>query len=140
MKQIIYILLAALLLCSIATASMRELNPYTIRVIVWDTDGNRESDVAVTFTHDGQEDTLYTASDGTVAFSTLNFGDVPDGAYINVSCKYGTKLTPIDYSIGATGVTFNEPSKDTAIAAFAALGFLATVIGGGLYWLRRKKE
>jgi len=138
--KLIHILLAALLLCSVAMASMEELRPYTIRVVVWDTDGNREADVPVTFAYEGQSETLYSAEDGTLSFSLLNFDDVHDGAEINVSCKYGAKDAPVDYSIGATGVTFNEPSSVTAIAAFAAMGFVAVLVAGrkGIYWLRKK--
>lgn len=136
----IHIILAALLLCSIATASMEDLQPYTVRVIVWDADGNREADVPVTFAYAGQSQTLYSAEDGTLCFSLLNFDDVQDGAQINVSCKYGAKDAPVNYEYGATGVTFNEPSEAATIAAWAALGFAATAIGGGVYYLTRKKK
>ena len=157
--KIIYILISSLLLCSIAAASMEELHPYTIRVIVWDADGNRESDVPVTFAYEGQSDMLYSAEDGTLSFSLLNFDDVHDGAHINVSCVYETKNAPVQYVInetiidpdsgnttivrrpnGYTGVTFNEPSTDIAIAAWAMMGFIATAIGGGIYLLRRRKN
>lgn len=138
--KLIHILLAALLFCSVAAASMEELRPYTIRVVVWDTDGNREADVPVTFAYQGQSETLYSAEDGTLSFSLLNFDDVRDGAEINVSCKYGAKDAPVNYNIGATGVTFNEPSSAAAIAAFAAMGFVAVLVAGrkGIYWLRKK--
>ena len=63
-----------------------------------------------------------------------------DGAHINVSCKYGAKDTPVNYEYGATGVTFNEPSEEAAMEAWAALGFAATAIGGGVYYLARKKK
>lgn len=136
----IHILIAALLLCSIATASMEDLRPYTIRVIVWDADGNREADVPVTFAYSGMSETLYSAKDGTLSFSLLNFDDMHDGSQINVSCKYGAKSAPVNYEYGATGVTFNEASEDSAMTAWAALGFAATAIGGGVYYLTRKKR
>lgn len=138
--KLIHTLIVALLLCGIATASMEDLQPYTISVIVWDTDGNKDENTAVTFSYGGQSDTLYTADDGSVSFSLLNFDDVPDGAYINVSSKCGAKDVPVDYEYGATGVTFNEPSQDAAIAAFAALGFITVAAGGGIYFLTRKKK
>jgi len=140
MMKLIYILLAALLLCSIAAASVEELRPYTIRVVVWDTDGNREAGVPVTFVYKGQSETLYSAEDGTLAFSLLNFNNVRDGSEINVSCKYGAKNAPVNYEYGATGVTFNEPSEDVAVATWAAIGFIATALGGGLYLLRRRQD
>ena len=139
MKQI-HILIAALLLCSIATASMNDLRPYSIVIIVWSTDGSRAVDMPVTFTYEGQSDTLYTADDGSVVFSLLNFEDVPDGAYINVSCMYGVQSIRVDYEAGLIGATFNEPSEEIAIEAFAALGFVVIAIGGGRYLLRRKKN
>jgi len=138
--KLIHILLAALLFCSVAAASMEELRPYTIRVVVWDTDGNREADVPVTFAYQGQSETLYSAEDGTLAFSLLNFNNVHDGSEINVSCKYGAKNAPVNYEYGATGVTFNEPSEDVAVATWAAIGFIATALGGGLYLLRRRQD
>lgn len=139
--KLIYILISALILCNIATASMEDLQPYTIRVIVWDTDDNRESDVPVTFAYAGQSETLYSAEDGTLSFSLLNFNDVHDGAHINVSCKHGAKDVLVNYTIGATGVTYNEPSEEMSITAFMAMGF-ATVIslGGGIYYLIRGKK
>ena len=136
----IHLLIAALLLCSIATAAMESIQPYTIRVIVWDVDGNREADVSVTFTRGGHSETLYSAEDGTMSFSLLNFDDVQDGAHINISCKYGVQSAPVNYEYGATGVTFNEPSEADAIAAWAALGFAVTAVGGGIYYLTRKKK
>lgn len=138
--KLIHTLIVALLLCGIATASMNDIRPYTISVIVWDTDGNVDENTAITFAYMGQSDTLYTAEDGSVSFSLLNFDDVPDGAQINVSSKYGAKDVPADYEYGATGVTFNEPDESTAIAAFAALGFIAVAAGGGIYFLTRKKK
>jgi len=138
--KLIYALTIALLLCGIVDASMEELKPYTLRVIVWDTNGSPEADVAVTFAYGGQSETLYSAEDGTLCFSLLNFDDVHDGTQINVSCKHGAKLAPVNHEYGATGVTFNEPDQATAIGAFAAMGFAATAIGGGLYYLRRKKK
>lgn len=136
----IHTIIVALLICGIATASMEDLRPYTISVIVWNADGNRDENTAVTFAYMGQSDTLYTADDGSVSFSLLNFDDVSDGAYINVSSKYGAKDVPVNYECGATGVTFNEPSEDDAIAAFAAMGFIAVAAGGGIYYLTRKKK
>ncbi len=133
-------LIAALLLCS-TTAAMEDMQPYGIQIIVWDTDGNREADVPVTFTYEGMAKTLYTAEDGTTSFATHNFGEVPDGAHISVSCKYGAKDVPIDYEYGATGVTFNEPSQSAAIAALTAMGFAVVIaLGGGRYLLKRKKK
>lgn len=140
MKQIYHLLLAALLLCSVASALMEDVQPYTIRVIVWGVDGNREANIPVTFTYAGQSEMLYSAEDGTMSFSLLNFGDVPGGVHINVSCKYGAKEVPVNYEYGATGVIFNEPSEEEAIAAWAAMGFAATAIGGGVYYLARKKK
>lgn len=128
-----HLILAALLLCSVA-AAMEDMRPYTIRVIMWDMDGNREANVPVTFAYAEQSETRYSAEDGTLSFN------VQDGAHINVSCKYGAKDAPMNYEYGATGVTFNEPSEDAAIAAWAALGFAATAIGGGVYYLTRKKK
>jgi len=139
MKQI-HILIAALLLCSIASASMEDLRPYSIVIIAWDTDGSRAVNMPVTFTYVWQSDILYTADDGSVVFSLLNFRDVPDGAYINVSCKYGVQCVQVDYAAGEKGATFNEPSEEIAIEAFAALGFVVIALGGGRYLLRRKKN
>lgn len=162
--KIIYVLVVALLLCGTATAawvatdvaetrrsegppagscystSMEDLRPYTISVIVWGGDGNRAVNTAVTFAYGGQSETLYSAEDGSVSFSLLNFDDVPNGAYIDVSSKYGAKSVPVDYVYGATGVTFNEPSEEAAIEAWAALGFVAVAAGGGIYYLTRKKK
>ena len=108
---------------------------------MWDTDGNREADVAVTFAYGGMIKTLYTAEDGTTSFGTHNFGEVPDGAYINVSCKHGAKDVPVNYAIGAAGMTYNEPSEETSIAAFMAMGFAAVIsLGGGIYYLIRGKK
>jgi hypothetical protein len=120
---------------------MEDTQPYGIQVIVWDTDGNREADVAVTFAYGGMTKTLYTAVDGTTSFGTHNFGEVPDGAEINVSCKHGVTEEAVNYEYGATGVTFNEPSSAVAIAAFAAMGFAAILVLGrkGIYWLRKLK-
>lgn len=138
--KLIHTIIATMFLCGIATAAMDNLHPYTISVIVWDTDGSREVDTAVTFAYMGQSDTLYTADDGSVSFSLLNFDDVPDGAHINVSSKHGAKSVQVDYLGGERGVTFNEPSSAVAIAAFAAMGFTAIAVFGkkGIYWLRRK--
>lgn len=138
--KLITTLLIVLLFCSIATSSMVDLQPYTISVVIWDTNGNQDVDVAVTFAYEGQLETLYTADDGSVSFSLLNFDNVHDGAYINVSCKHGVKDVPVNYEYGATGVTFNEPSEDDAIAAFAALGFIAVAAGGGIYYLTKRKK
>lgn len=135
--KLIYLLLVATMLCGVTTAS---INPYSISVIVWDENGNMEPGVAVTFAYNTEEYVLYSADDGSVSFSTLNFDDVRDGANITVSSKYGAKDVPVQYSLGAVGVTFNEPSEDAAVAAFAALGFIATAIGGGIYYLKRKKK
>lgn len=135
----IHLILTALLLCSTA-AAMEGVQPYTIQVIVWDTDGNREADVPVTFAYGGMSQTLYSAEDGSLSFGVHNFGSVPDGAEINVSCKYGAKNIPISYAVGSTGTTFNEPSQAAAIAAFAAMGFAVIALGGGRYYLKRKKK
>lgn len=135
----IHLILAALLLCS-TTAAMEDMQPYGIQIIVWDTDGNREADVPVTFTYEGMAKTLYTAEDGTTSFATHNFGEVPDGAHISVSCKYGATAEAVNYKYGATGITFNEPSQAAAIAALTAMGFAVVIaLGGGRYLLKRKK-
>lgn len=136
--KLIYILIVAILFCGIATASMENLNPHTIFVIVWDDEGNLDSNVAVTFTYMDQTDTLYTANDGSVSFSLLNFEGVSDGALIKISTKYETKEIVIDHSRGITGITFNEPSQSIAVGIFAMMGFIATAIAGGIYKLKRK--
>lgn len=136
--KIIYILIVALLLCGVATASMEDMRPYTIHAIVWDVDGNVANNAAVVFSYAGQTDTRYTANDGSVSFSLINFDEVHNGAYINVSCKYGAKDVPVNYEYGATGVTFNEPSESIAISLLAAAGFIVTAVSGGIYWLRKK--
>lgn len=136
----IHTLIIALLLCGTATASMGDPQPYTISVIVWDTDGIRGENIAVTFTFDEQSMTLYTAEDGSVSFSLLNFDNVHDGDYITISSKHGAKDVQIDYASGEIGVTFNEPSEDAAITAFAAIGFIAVAAGGGIYYLTRRKK
>lgn len=138
--KLTHILMAALFLCSVATAAMEDLKPYTIRVIVWDTNGTLEADVPVTFAYDSMSETRYSAEDGTLCFSLLNFDDVQDGSHINVSCKYGAKNVPVNYAYGATGVTFNEPDQAIAMAIWAALGFVATALGGGIYYLTKKKD
>ena len=138
--KLIYHIIVALLLCSIATASMEEIHPYTIYIIIWDEEGNSIENTAVTFEYMGQSETLYTAEDGSASFSLLNFEDIRDGVKINVSCKYGGKLVPVNYEYGATGVTFNEPDQATSIAAFAAMGFVVITAGGGLYYLKQKKK
>lgn len=138
--KIIYILITAILFCSIATATMEDLHPYTISAIVWDADGNRDVGTAVTFAYMRQSETLHSAADGSVSFSLLNFDDVPDGACINVSTTHGAKDVYVDYLDGERGVTFNEPSEAIAIEAFAAMGFLAVAAGGGIYYLKRKKK
>lgn len=141
MKTLYTVLIVLLLFCNITTASIEESKLYTIRVIVLDTDGKPESDVPVTFEYDGQSKILYSAVDGTLAFPTPNLGDVPDGVYINVSCKYGIKKVPIDYSYGITGVVFNEIDEDSSVAMWIALGFTGVVsLGGGLYYLIRKPK
>jgi LPXTG-motif cell wall-anchored protein len=119
---------------------MVDLRPHTIHAIVWDANGNADENIAVIFSYREQSETLYTADDGSVSFSLLNFDDVPNGAYINVSCKHGAKNVPVNYAQGATGVTYNEPSEDDAITAFAALGFIAVAAGGGIYYLTRRKK
>jgi len=135
--KLTHILIAAILLCSIANAAPL----YSIRVVVWDEAGNRAADIPVTFTYGTQQKTHITASDGTVAFSLLNFDDVPDGAHINVSCKYGEMQAPVDYSIGTVGITFNEPSEADAISAFEAMGYVAIPTAvAGIYWLIRRKK
>lgn len=138
--KLLYALLAILMFCSIATASMEDLQPYTIRVIIWDIDGNREINIPVTFTYNEQSKILYSADDGTMAFSLLNFDNVSNKSHINVSCKYGAKNIPVNYECGATGVTFNEPSEEAAISVWTTLGFIVTSIGGGIYYLSRKKK
>ena len=138
--KLIYILLILLIFCGTTTATMDELDPYTIRIIVWDIDGNFENNVPITFVYNEQSEKLYTAEDGTLSFSTLNFQNIEDGSYINVSCKYGTKEAPINYKYGITGVTFNEPDEATSIAMWAAMGFGVISLGGGIYYLIRKPK
>jgi len=140
MKQI-HILIAALLLCSVAAASMEDIRPYSLVIIAWDEDGSRAVDMPVTFTYGSQSDTLYTADDGSVVFSLLNFDDVSDGDYIDISCTYGVQRVQVDYEAGEKGATFNEPSEKIAMDAFAAMGVVVVVaLGGGRYLLRRKKN
>ena len=137
MKRII-LLITMLLMCGIASAGFQ---PYDIFAIVWNNEtGAPEPGVDVTFTYNNQSFTLTTAEDGSVDFATQNFnGELPDGALINVSCKYGTKQAQIVSGDAGFGVTFNEPSEASATAAFAAMGIIAIALGGGLYLLRRKK-
>lgn len=138
--KILYLFISIFLLCG-GVIAMADYNPYSIRVVVWDENGNRATEVPVVFTYEEQEKTHITASDGTVAFSLMNFKNVPNGTYINVSCKYGTQQVPVIYSRGTIGTTFNEPSEDVAISAFYVMGFIAipTTIAG-IYWLVRRKK
>lgn len=136
--KIIYILIGILIFTCTTVAVMEDTQHYVIRCIVWDVDGNYDYDVDVTFTYGKYTYTLYTAPDGSVAFDTSNFIGISNGNNVEVSCVYGTKQVPVNYDIGCTGVTFNEPSQDTAITIFTAMGFIVTAIGGGIYWLRRK--
>ena len=133
-----HIIIALLILCGIASAGFQ---PYDIFAVVWSNEtGAPESGVDVTFSYNNQSFTLTTAADGSIDFATQNFrGELPDGAKVNVSCKYGTKQAQINRGDAGFGVTFNEPSESAAIAAFAAMGFIAIALGGGLYLLRRKK-
>lgn len=140
MKRIIHLLIAVLILCSTTVATMEDLHPYTVYVIVWDEAGLREGGLPITFEYKGQSEMLYSANDGSVSFSLLNFDGVTDGSYITVSSKYGTKEVRVDYEYGAVGVTFNEPSGSAAMTAFAALGFIVVAAGGGIYYLKRKKK
>jgi hypothetical protein len=123
------------LLCGIAAATQ----PFIIAPLVWDADGNLEAGVTITYTFKDQSSEQITATDGSCVFDCQNFENATEGDKITVSCKYGTKTATVDYNKFGQGVTFNEPSQDAAIAAYAAAGFIATAIGGGLYWLRRKK-
>ena len=137
LKRII-LLITMLLMCGIASAGFQ---PYDIFAVVWNNEtGAPESGVDVTFAYNNQSFTLTTAEDGSVDFTTQNFrGELPDGALVNVSCKYGTKQAQINRGDAGFGITFNEPSESTAIETFAAMGFIAIALGGGLYLLRRKK-
>ena len=132
------IIIALLILCGIASAGFQ---PYDIFAVVWNNEtGVPEPGVDVTFSYNNQSFTLTTAANGSVDFATQNFrGELPDGALVNVSCKYGTKQAAIVRGDAGFGVTFNEPSKAVAIETFAAMGFIATALGAGLYLLRRKK-
>jgi len=138
MKTII-ILITLLLTCGIANATpIDEDQHYIIAAIVWDNvTGLPESDVPVTF---GGIHTLYTGADGSVVYDTANLDNIEDGSYVSVSCKYGIKNAPVIYGNWGTGITFNEPDENTAIEAFAALGFFAIALGGGRYLLRRRKN
>jgi hypothetical protein len=128
-----------LISCGSMTASIEDTNIYSIRVIIWDMDGNLESNIPVTIAYNGLTETLYSAEDGTVCFNTLNIGSIPDRSYIDVSCKYETKQVPVNYEYGITGVTFNEPDEATSIAMWIAMGFAGVVsLGGGIYYLIRK--
>ena len=133
-----HIIIALLILCGIASAGFQ---PYDIFAVVWNNEtGALEPGVDVTFAYNNQSFTLTTAEDGSVDFATQNFnGELPDGAKVNVSCKYGTKQAQINCGDAGFGVTFNEPSENAAIETFAAMGLIATALGGGLYLLRRKK-
>ena len=154
----IILLLSLLIVCGTANAAtLDEDQHYIIAVVVWDNvTGLPEADVPVTF---GGIHTLHTADDGSVVYDTANLDDIRHGEYVVVSCKYGTKLTPIilctyESVLNETsrhsemqfvqnwgmGITFNEPSESIAIEAFAAMGFAAIAIGGGRYLLRRKKN
>ena len=128
-----------LLMCGIVSAGFQ---PYDIFAVVWSNEtGVPEPGVDVTFTHNNQSFMLTTAEDGSVDFATQNFdGELPDGAKVNVSCKYGTKQAQINRGDAGFGVTFNEPSEASAIETFAAMGLIATALGGGLYLLRRKRR
>lgn len=134
------LLIIALILCSTAAAETKDQHPYTIHVIVWDEGAFRDANTSVTFTYNEQTETLHTAKDGSVSFSLLNFKNVPSGAFVNVSCRHGYKAVPVNHHNGEVGVTFNEPSEDIAIEAFAAMGFAAVAAGGGIYYLKKTKK
>jgi hypothetical protein len=123
------------LLCGIAAATQ----PLIIAPLVWDVDGNPEAGVKITYTFEDQSFEQITAQDGSCVFDCQNLNNATEGDKITVSCKYGAKTATVNHQYFGQGVTFNEPSQDAAIAAYAAAGFIATAIGGGLYWLRRKK-
>lgn len=126
------------ILCGMAAATQ----PFVIAPLVWDADGNLEAGVTITYTFEDQSFEQITEADGSCVFDCQNFENATKGDKITVSCKYGTKTATVNYQYFGQGVTFNEPSQDAAIAAYAAAGLIATVIIGrvGLYWLRRKKE
>ena len=134
-----YIIIALLILCGIASAGFQ---PYDIFVIVWNNEtGQPETGVDVAFSYNNQSFTLTTVEDGSVVFATQNFrGELPDGSLINVTCKYGTKQAQVNRGDAGFGVTFNEPSEETAVEAFAMAGFIAIAVGAGLYRLRRKRK
>jgi len=134
-----HIIIALLILCGIASAGFQ---PYDIFVIVWNNEtGQPESGVDVAFSYNNQSFMLTTVDDGSVVFATQNFcGELPDGSLINVSCKYGTKQAQVHCGDAGFGVTFNEPSEETTVEAFAMAGFIAIAIGAGLYRLRRKRK
>lgn len=128
------VIIALVLLCGLGAASQ----PFIIAPIVWDESGSLEAGVQIIYTFGNQTSTQTTAADGSCCFECRNFNGIAEGDKINVSCKYGTKTATINHNYFGQGVTFNEPNEDTAIAAYAAAGFIATAIGGGLYFLRRK--
>jgi len=133
-----HIIIALLILCGIASAGFQ---PYDIFVVVWNNEtGQPESGVDVTFSYNNQSFVLTTVEDGSGVFATQNFrGELLDGTLINVTCKYGTKQAQVHRGDAGFGVTFNEPSEEIAVEAFAMAGFIAIVIGAGLYRLRRKR-
>ena len=133
-----HIIIALLILCGIASAGFQ---PYDIFVVVWNNEtGQPESGVDVTYSYNNQSFVLTTVEDGSGVFATQNFrGELLDGTLINVTCKYGTKQAQVHRGDAGFGVTFNEPSEEIAVEAFAMAGFIAIVIGAGLYRLRRKR-
>jgi len=134
-----HIIIALLILCGIASAGFQ---PYDIFAVVWNNEtGQPEPGVDVAFSYNNQSFVLTTADDGSVVFATQNFrGELPDGSLINVTCKYGTKQAQVHRGDAGFGVTFNEPSEEIAVEAFAMAGFIAIAVGAGLYRLRRKRK
>lgn len=140
--KIIYSIIVLLLLCSTISPYNNlndKLKHHMIVVVVWDEDGNPESNVDVIFEYKQNEIISKTSEDGSVIFNIQNFGNIEE-ENITVSCKYGIEKIQILYNDLDTGITFNEPSEEEAINYYWKLGFIAIPIGGGLYLLKRRRK
>ena len=133
-----HIVIALLLFCFVASASPPL--PYDIYVVVWDPYSNVEGGVEVTFVFENQSHTLITENDGSADFVTSNFEGIDSGDTVTVTTKYGTKDVPVHHGYDGTGVTYNEPSAAAVVLYYAAIGLSITLLGEGIYLLRRKKN
>lgn len=128
------LLIILLLLSFIGIASAQ---PYAIYTIVLDNNSNPESGVPVTFNYINETKTLITANDGSVVFSTLNF-DISNGDIIQINTKYGLKEITVNYKYPGSGVVYNDDGSGGSL--LAALGFTVISLGGGIYYLIRRKK